>query len=62
MQGKYVSLLLPCKSGYQYLGVDEVILDEAADWMDYANAVIKFVEICIDDIPYVKQMKRKLNL
>lgn len=62
IQGKYVSLLFPWKSGYQYLGVDEVILDEDADWIDYADAVIKFVEVGIDDIPYAKRMKRKLNL
>ncbi len=62
IQGKYVSLLIPCKSGYCYLGVDEVILDENADWMDYAETVIKFIETSIEDIPYARSNKHKLNL
>ena len=62
IQGKYVSLLIPCKRGYCYLGVDEVILDENADWMDYAETVIKFIETSIEDIPYARSNKHKLNL
>lgn len=61
-QGKYVSLMIPCKSGYCYLEVDEVILDENADWVDYAEIVIKFIETNIEDIPYARSNKRKLNL
>ena len=62
IQGKYVSLNVPGKSGYWYLGVGEVILDENADWIDYAEVVIKFVETNLCDIPYVRSMKSKLNL
>lgn len=62
IQGKYASLMIPCKSGYCYLGVDEVILDEDSDWIDYANVVVKFIETNIEDIPYARQNKRKLNL
>ena len=62
IQGKYASLMIPCKSGYCYLGVDEVILDEDADWIEYANVVIKFIETDIEDIPYARQNKGKLNL
>ena len=62
IQGKYVSLQVPGKSGYWYLGVDEVVLDENANWIDYAEVVIKFIETDLYDIPYVRSMKRKLNL
>lgn len=62
IQGKYVSLQAPGKSGYWYLGVDKVILDENADWIDYAKVVIKFIETNLYDISYVRNMKSKLNL
>ena len=41
---------------------DGSILDEDADWIEYANIVIKFIETVLEDIPYARQNKRKLNL
>ena len=42
-QGKYVSFRLPTKRGYAYLGIEDTMLPDDADWLDFANAVIDFI-------------------
>lgn len=42
--GKYASLDLPDKRGYGYTGVKLINLEDSADWIDFAKAVISLIE------------------
>lgn len=43
--GKYVSLMLPDKRVYSYTGVKLLYLDDSADWIDFAEAVLSLIDI-----------------
>ena len=43
IQKKYVSFSLPWKSSYSYIGIDTKQLSDNADWLDYANTVIEYI-------------------
>lgn len=60
--GKYVSLLIPLKRGYAYIGINKSYLPENADWNDYAKCVINYIESDLEVFPAYKQYKSKLNL
>ncbi len=62
IEGKYVSLLLPCKSGKAYLGIISEKLSPDADWEDFAEVVINLIEKDLSTVESFKVFKRKLNL
>ncbi len=62
IQGKYVSLCVPWKSGYAYMGLDHVKLPDDADWMDFADAVIKYINMDLTTLKSYKTYKRDLNI
>ncbi len=62
IQGKYVSLSMPWKSGYAYMGLDHVKLPDDADWMDFADAVIKYINMDLTTLKSYKTYKRDLNI
>ena len=62
MFGKTVSLMLPLKRGYGYIGVERIELDEEADWMDFAKAVYKLVNVTLEDTESFKTFKKNINL
>ncbi len=62
IQGKYVSLLMPLKRGYAYIGLDKTQLSDEADWLDFANAIIEYINMDITKLKTFKTYKSKLNL
>lgn len=62
IQGKYVSLSLPCKRGYAYLAITETELPDNATWIDFADAVIEFINMDLNELSSFKTFKNKLNL
>ncbi len=60
--GKYVSLSMPLKRGYAYIGIDDVKLPDDADWMDFADAVIKYINMDLTSLRPYKTYKRDLNI
>lgn len=61
-QGKYVSFLLPLKRGYAYMGLDRVKLPDDAGWTDFAEAVIRYINMDVTKLDSFKTYKSKLNL
>lgn len=59
---KEVSISLPAKAGKYYLGIENILLPDDANWMDFANAVIDLVEMDITQSSTYKTYKRKLNI
>ncbi|WP_133051128.1 hypothetical protein, partial [Ruminiclostridium hungatei] len=45
IESKYISLGLPLKKGYGYMGIESIKLKEDADYLDYANAVIDLINL-----------------
>lgn len=62
IDGKYIDLSLPLKKGYAYLIMDRYSLSNDADWDDFAEAVLKYVNSDLDVFPPFKTFKNKLNL
>lgn len=62
IEGKTIALCVPAKSGYAYLGLDEIRLSEDADWLAFADGVIKYVNMDITQLDSFKTYKSKLNL
>ena len=62
VQGKYVTLSLPCKSGYAYLGIITETLSHDAGWDDFADAVIELIGKDLSELKSFKTFKGKLNL
>lgn len=62
IQGKYVSFSMPLKRGYAYIGIDDTSLSENADWVDFANAVMKYINADITKFRSFKTFKSKLNI
>lgn len=60
--GNKVSLLLPAKRGYAYLGIKSVKLADDADYIDYANAVINLINTDFTSLKSYKVYKSKLNI
>jgi len=61
IQGKYVTLSLPLKRGYAYIRIDSVKLSDDADWLDFANQVLEYVEIDVTQLKRFKTFKRSIN-
>jgi|GEM_PF-1596888 len=62
VEGKYVDLLLPLKRGYAYWGIDETHLSEDADWIDFADVVLKYISADLESFPEFISNKKKFNL
>lgn len=62
IQGKYVSLSLPVKSGNGYIGIDDTELAVDATWEDYAKVVLTYVNADLTEFSAYKTYKTKLNL
>lgn len=62
IQGKYVSLYLPCKRGYAYLAIktEKLLID--ATWLDFADAVINLANMDLNELDSFKHFKNSLNL
>ena len=62
ISGKYVSLMMPTKRGYAYLGLDSTKLAKKADWIDYANAVMNYINMDVTTLDSYKVYREKLNV
>ena len=62
IQGKYVSLSVPLKRGYAYIVLDDKRLPDDADWIDFANVVMEYINMDIKELSSFKTYKSKLNL
>lgn len=62
IQGKYVSLLMPLKRGHSYIGLANTKLDADADWIDFANAVIDYINLDYTKLRSFKTYKSSLNI
>lgn len=62
IQGKYVSLSMPLKRGYAYIELDNTELPENAEWIDFANAVISYIEADLTIFRSFKTYKKSLNI
>ena len=60
--GVYVDLMLPCKSGYAYIGIEKRELPNDADWIDFAKAVIELINKDLTEFKTFKTYKSKLNI
>lgn len=60
--GKYVSLQIPMKSVYAYIGIDNIKLQDDADWTDYAKSVINYIDSDLSTFSSFKRYKSKLNI
>ena len=60
--GVHVSFMLPCKSGYAYLGMERRKLPDDADWIDFARAVIELINKDLTELKTFKTYKSKLNI
>ncbi len=59
--GKRVSLSLPWKRGYTYMGIKSIKLPPDADWMDFAKAVMELINIDVTTLSSFKTYKKNLN-
>ena len=62
MFGKSVELMMPLKSAYGYIGIETINLERDANWTDFAEAVIKFIEADIESFDNFKFYKKKINM
>lgn len=62
IQGKYVALSLPCKRGYAYLVIKREKLSSDATWVDFADTVINFINMDLNEIDSFKRFKKSLNI
>ncbi len=61
-EGKYISLMLPLKRGYGYMGIETISLKEDANYLDYSNAVIDLLNLDIAKHARFKLYKKMLNI
>ncbi len=61
-QGKYVSFFLPLKRRYTYILLDNVKLPDDAGWTDFAEAVIRYINMDVTKLDSFKTYKSRLNL
>ena len=61
-EGKYVSFLLPEKRKLCYTGIDKTILADDANWNDFANVVMSYINSDFTLFSTYKTFKRYLNL
>ena len=62
IEGKYASLLLPCKTGNAYLGIEDIELSDDAGWIDFALAVLELINLDLNQVHSYKVFKSKLNV
>lgn len=60
--GKKVFLGLPSKTGKNYMGIEDIKLDDDADWIDFAKAVIELINLDLPNHHRFKTFKKRLNL
>lgn len=60
--GKYVTLYVPVKRGYAYLEIHETRLPDDADWMDFAHAVMQYINMDLTQIRSFKTHRGQLNI
>ena len=59
---KEVFLSLPCKTPRAWMGIESIYLEPDADWIDFARAIVEFVEADVTQYARFKLYKRMLNL
>ena len=59
---KYIILFIPLKRGHAYMGMDRIKLSDDADWIDFAEAVMRYADIDITTLKGYKAHKNSLNL
>ena len=62
ISGKYIYVSLPFKRGYTYFGVGRTFLPSDADWIDFANEVIKFINMDYSEFGAFKTYKNRFNI
>ena len=62
IEGKFVSLSLPVKRGYAYYGIKNILLNEKADWIDYAETVLKLLDLDLSKECAFRSFKKQLNI
>ena len=61
-QGKMVTLFFPRKANYSYYGSAISKLPEDADWIDFAKAVLNYINIDITTLDTFRTFRRELNI
>jgi hypothetical protein len=62
IEGKYISLLLPCKTGYSYITIKEIKLSDNANSFDYAKSVVDLINADLNEFSAYKTYKNMLNI
>ncbi len=62
ISGKTVSLMLPLKRGYGYMGIESIELPDDADYLDFAQAVIDLLNMDLSNHHRFKTYRSKLLL
>ncbi|MBQ4527934.1 MAG: hypothetical protein II998_07665 [Clostridia bacterium] len=62
IQKKYVTLMFPWKRGYSYDYADKKTLPDDADWIDYANAVIDYINMDFMTLEHFRRCKSEYNI
>lgn len=62
VEGNSVYLSMPRKRGYAYLGLDKIYLPADAEWLDFAEATLKFINMDITQLRSYKILKSDLNI
>lgn len=62
IQKKYVTLMFPLKRGYAYDYGDKKTLPDDADWIDYANAVIDYINMDFMTLEHFRRCKSQYNI
>ena len=60
--GKRVSLSAPAKRGYAYYGLTDTRLPDDADWIDFANVVIDYINMDLKQLSSFKTYRSYLNM
>ena len=60
--GNEVSLMLPMKRGYAYLRIKSICLDDEAECIDFAKAVISLIDLDLETISAYKSQRSKFNI
>ena len=62
IQGKYLTLALPCKRGCAYLSIQNTKLSDDADWIGFADETIRLINLDLNTLESYKKKKSQLNI
>lgn len=60
--GKEVSVSLPAKNGKYYITLERILLPNEANWIEFAEVVVKLINMNLNEYSGFKTYKSKLNI